>query len=208
MKKAQTEIISAVIIVVIALGLFTFGYFYLKPILEKKQDTVIVERVHAAFDQLSSTSLPTKIETISKLGGEDVFNLDVSGVWLLNEAENSIQFSFLSRVTKLAEGIGWISLTQGASCPPSIGVVGTDKASVVCARADKFVDRYNLTYKIWYRGLEEPITGRQYLIKLIKHPAGVLRSTSKLIRIFKGRVSEEVIGGKTLISTEVKILLV
>lgn len=208
MKKGQAEIISAILIILIALTLLSVGYFYLRPILEKRKDTAIVERVKNAFDQSSSVSLPTKIESVAKLGGEEVFSLDVSGAWILNEIEDSIQFSFLSKVTNIAENIGWISLTSGASCPPSKGTVGIDRISVVCVRADKIGDRYNITYKVWYRVLEEPITGRQHKIDLIKHPAGTTYSTSKSLKIIKGETRETIVNGKTLILTEVKILLV
>jgi hypothetical protein len=211
MKKAQVQLVSAVLIVTIALVVFSVGYRYLKPLMEKKEDTRRVDRVDEAFDQLNPSSLPSKIETISKLGGEESFSLNVDGLWTLNESQNYIQFSFLSMVTNLDEKAGWISLTTGANCsdePPPNGIVGIDKISVVCAKAERMAGKYQITYRLWYRNLTDVVTGLLYKISLEKDPAGRLQTTSKSFVISKGDVEKIVVDDQTLIVTKVKIRLV
>jgi len=208
MKKGQADIITAVIILILAISLFGIGYRYIKPMLEKRQDEAMVERVRNAFDPSNPSSLSSKIENVAKLGGEDTFTLDVNGFWELNEDEDSISFKFNSKVTDIASDVGWISLTERESCPPSSGIVGSDKISVVCAKAEKVGERYEITYKIFYRELVDPITNRIYKIDLVKHEAGVLTSGGKTVKIVRGRESSSIRDSKTLISTEIKILLV
>lgn len=211
MKKAQVPLISAVLIVTIALAIFGIGYQYLKPLMEKKEDTRRVEMVKQAFDQIDPSSLPSKIESISKLGGEESFTLNVKGLWTLNESQNYIQFSFLSKVTNLDEEAGWISLTAGVACsddPPPSGTVGIDRISVVCAKAERAGGRYQLTYRLWYRNLIDVVTGLQYKISLEKDPAGRLQTTSKSFVISKGDVEEVVVDDQTVIVTKIKIRLV
>jgi hypothetical protein len=208
MRKGQADIITAVIILILAISLFSLGYRYIKPMLEKRQDEAMVERVRNAFDQSNPSSLSSKIESVSKLGGEDTFTLDINGFWELNESEDSISFKFNSKVTDIAAGLGWISLTEGESCPPSSGTVGSDKISVVCAKAEKVGETYEITYKIFFRELEDPITNRIYKIDLVKHEAGVLTSGRKTVKIVRGSESVTTRDSKTLISTEIKILLV
>lgn len=215
--KAQVDIISAVIIIAIAIGLTATAYTWGIPLIQKRQHEALAEKVHNSFDQNKINSLPSKIEFIAKTSGaEETFTLDVNGVWILYPADctsppdcNSIEFTFLSKASKVAVG-QWSSLTPGANCTPPIdsGILGKDKSSVVCARADRLQDIYNVTYKIYYRELfEESDVNKGYKINLIKDDRGSFNSTSKSIRILRGDVKTEPIGGKTLIITEIKILL-
>lgn len=206
--KAQADIISAVIIIIIAIGLTGTAYTWGIPLIQKRQHEALADRVYNSFDQNKVNSLPSKIEFVARTSGaEETFTLDVDGVWILSPSENSIQFTFLSKASKVAVG-QWSSLTPGATCPPSNGTLGKDKSSVVCARADITHDIYNITYKIYFRTLfEETNANKGYKINLVKDPRGSLNTTSKSIRISRGDIRTETTGDKTLIITEVKILL-
>jgi hypothetical protein len=206
MLKAQADIISAVIIITIAIGLVYTAYSWGLPLIQKKQDAALAERVFNYFNQKNENSLPNKIEYIAKNRGEETFTLDANGIWIINQDEDSISFTFFSRASNIAVG-DWISLTTGVKCSstgiePSTGIVG-DKPSVVCARADLLQDGYNITYKVWFRQLNETGGERGYKINLLKHPGGPSSSTGKYVRIFYDRVYQE----QTLIITEIKILL-
>jgi hypothetical protein len=204
MSKAQVDIVSAIIIIIIAIGLVSSAYLWGLPLIQKRQDAALVERVSNYFSQKNENSLPNKIERIANTGGEDTFTLDVNGLWVLDPSENSISFTFFSRVSNIGSA-AWVSLTTAASCPPSVGTLGIDKPSVVCARADTLADGYNITYKIWFRQLDESGGARGYKIKLVQHPTSPLTSTGKSVRIFRGDIST-VPGVQTLIITEIKIL--
>ena len=183
--KAVSPILSAILIITISLTLFTVGYNWLRPILEKRQDMIKVERVKAVFDPLNPSSLPAKIEYLAKFGGEDRLSLDVKGIWILDEKEESIEFVFFSKVSPVAPAKGWIPLT-GVNCTnPPLGEVGVDVPSVVCARADKFASGYNITYKVLFRKLKDAISGTIYQINLQKHPFGNNISTGKTLRMFR-----------------------
>lgn len=208
MRKSQADIVSAVIIIVITLSLLSTAYFWGLPLIQKRQDTAIAERVGSHFNQNNANSLPNRIEDVAKVGGETTFNLDVDGLWILDENQDTLQFTFLSRVSNIAANAGWISLTSGASCPPSTGTVGQDKLSVICARSDTVANNYNITYRIWYRTLNESGGDKAHRIDLLQHSASAPTSTGKNVRIFEGDIRQELIAGQTLIITEVKILLV
>lgn len=212
MKKAQTEIISAVIIVIIALGLMSAAYFWGFPLIQKRQDSAIVDRSYSYFDQGNSNSLPNVIESIANSRGEKTFFVDTKGIWILNEDENYIQFTHLSKVSKFAMDTEHpIALTPGTQCTPqpSNGTLGLDKSAVVCVRADTIGDQINITYKIWFRELwENPYsdTGKGYRIDLKK--AGQVSSTQKNIKISFSDTGEIPVGEKTLITREIEILLI
>jgi hypothetical protein len=206
MLKAQADIISAIIIIIIAIGLVSSAYLWGLPLIQKKQDEALVKRVSNYFDQKNENSLSSKIEFIADNGGEDTFNLDVDGLWVLDPNENSMSFTFFSRVSDIGSA-AWISLT-GIDCPPSTnGIIGTHQPSVICARADILANGYNITYKIWFRQLDESGGARSYKIKLLNYqnPGSLtaVTSTSKSIRIFRGSINTTT---QNLIITEIKIL--
>lgn len=214
MIKAQSDIISAVIILIIALGLMSAAYFYGLPLIQKRQDTSLVERSYSYFNQGNTNSLPNVIETIANNGGEKTFDVNVKGIWILNEDKNYIEFTHMSKVSKFAVDTPYpISLTSGAQCAPqpTNGTLGLDKASVVCVQASRIGDQINITYRVWFRDLyENPYsdTGKGYKIVLKKHESGVASSTEKSIRIFFSDTKQNIVNGKTLITKEIKILLI
>lgn len=209
--KAQADIVSAVIIVIIALSLVSTAYMWGLPLIQKKQDTAIVERVSNAFSPDNVNSITKKIESVANRGGEETFTLDVDGLWILypydaNTVENnSIQFAFSSRVTNVGVDKGWIPLSSGNI---GIGTLGLDDSSVVFGRADSAGSFYNITYKSWFRELDESST-KGYKINLLVDERGSDKSTGKTVRISRAKDPySQTVGGKTLIITEIKILLV
>jgi len=228
-SKAQVDVISAILIVLIALGLTATAYTWGLPLIQKRQDTAVVERIASHFDQNNANSLPSRIEFVANNGGEQAFTLDANGVWLLNPCPaqelpscspkqnatefNSIEFTFFSKVTdvsdKDAEGkpIGFISKTPGASCPPSAGILGKDKSSAVCVKSKQSQDGYEITYKIWFRELDETAGTRGFKIDLTKHEGSSYTSVGKTIRISRQSTNQVPAAGKTLIIPEIKILL-
>lgn len=230
-SKGASEVLSAVLIVILAIGLVATAYTYGLPLIQKRQDTTIVDRVESSFNQGNANSLPSRIETVANTGGSSVFNLDVQGRWRLfpcNEKDsfgnfrrgcvdlgaeslnnNTIEFSFISRVTDIAADSGWVSLTSGAACPPSAGILGKDKASVVCARADTLGGGdFSIVYRVYFRELIDPSLKSAFKINLMVDPASSTLSTGKTVRAtFDSRASDVIRGLNTVITT-VKILLV
>lgn len=207
MSKAQVEIISVVIIIIIAMGLVSSVYMWGLPLIQKQQDAALAERVSNYFSQRNEQiSLPGKIEYVANNGGEETFSLDVNGLWALDPTEDSISFTFFSRASNIGKS-DWISLTSGAGYPPpSSGTIGIDKPSAVYAKADTLGSGYNITYKIWYRQLNESSGIRGYKINLASYQPGLLTSTGKSARISLGNITTINTGSQTLIITEIKVL--
>jgi hypothetical protein len=212
-RKAQGDIISAVILVVIALGLVGTVYTWGMPLIEKQQGKAVVERLYSYFDKGNANSLPRIIEDVANNGGEKTFYSTIEGLWALNEysalgySNNSLQFLMRSKISNIGTNIGWVSLSGDAACPPEIGILGTGKSTVVCARADSVENGYEIVYRLWLRELDEGGGNRGYKINLVRHESGPLASSGKSLRISRGNIQTVTQGSKTLIITEVKILL-
>lgn len=210
--KSQSDIISAVVIVIIAMSLVSSAYFWGIPLIQKSQHQAMIERAYKYFDINNVNSLPGIIGYVAKYGGEQNFQSDIDGIWFLyvydspSQEKNSIQFTFFSKTTNIANDVGWIPLST--SNTQQIGNVGIDEPIVVFGRADKTADGFNITYKVWLRELEEsPTKGYRYVL-LSKSPSGPFTSSGKTVRISRGSVYSQVEGSKTLIITEIKILLI
>lgn len=207
MNKGQADILSMSIILAISISLFSVAYIWGVPLIQKYQSRATVTRVSSYFDQNNANSLPSEIEYVANNGGEKTFISAVDGLWQINEDDDSIAFSFFSKVTNIASG-DWRALTYGTgtTCPPSYGLVGPDRVSVVCAKADAAGNGYNVTYKIWFRELNET-TASGFKIDLIKQ-SGVTASTStgKSIKIsFVERTAEMPYYDRTLSVSKVMI---
>lgn len=212
--KAQADIISAIIIIVLALGLVGTAFLWAKPIIQKRQDTTLVERALKSFDRSNVNSITSKIESVARNEGEDTFTIDVDGLFVIHPSteigpeNNSLQFSITSSVTNVAEGRDWVAISSGNTNP--VGILGVDDPSVVFGRADTISgDLKNVTFKSWFRVLNDTSTNTGYKIALIKHEASPISSSAKNIRIiFDGR--EQLFDPQlrqNLITTKIKILL-
>jgi len=231
--KAQQDIISVVMIITVALGLVSTAYLWGVPLLKKRAYESIVNRIYeSAFNSNNQNSLVKKIEYVAKYGGEQTFSLELGGegsfadvnwVWKLypcadptvsvcsctspscSSENNTIQLSFLSQATNIAAGQGWIPNT----CGSSPGLVSEDP-SIVCGKAETSGDGFELVYKIWFRELDEnPADPNTRAYKYVLYaPTGVTSSVGKTVRISKGDITSQIVNGKTLITTEIKIFLV
>lgn len=207
--KGQSDIIAAIIVVVIAIGLlsvaFTFGF----PYIQKNQDKALDERVQAFFDIANSNSLPAKMKSVANNGGKDVIKLDVAGVMKLEPATNSMSFSFQSRVASKAVG-KVVSLT-GDACPPANGIIGVNDPVVVCVET-YLTDGgfYNVTYRMYARELEDAQQKNGFKINMLQHESGtqMVSGSSPTVRIEFFERTPTVAGSKNLVNTDIKILLV
>ena len=206
MLKGQTDIISAIIVLVIAVGLVGTAYTWGIPLIQKQQDTALVDRVASYFN--SDNSLQKKIIFVATNGGEITFSEDVAGLWQLipnntvSVDNNSISFSFFARVSNIAIG-QWVSL-NGVPCPAQSGTI-SEEPYALCAKADSAPNGFNIIYKVQFRPLQSGTQG--YAIYLLQHPSGLLSSTSKVLRIQRGDSYSADVNGQDLIITEIKILL-
>ncbi|MEM5790539.1 MAG: hypothetical protein QXP77_00575, partial [Candidatus Aenigmatarchaeota archaeon] len=154
MKKAQVDIISAIIIVIIALTLFSAAYFWGMPLIQKRQDTALVERAFKYFDPKNPNSIGRRIEYVANFGGEQTFSIDLDGIWILkqfndvSEENNSLLFTISSKISNVAPNFGWVPFSSNIQ---EIGKLGLDDPSVVFERADSSGGRYDITLRVWFR---------------------------------------------------------
>lgn len=207
--KAQADVITAVIIILLAAALTTSAYLWGMPLVQKRQEVAMVEKVASYFDRENSNSLVKKIEYVAKNGGEETFTSEVNGIWELYPYDfsgfqnNSIEFMFRSKATNIAPDMGWIPFKTSSISSP--GYAGIDEASVVLAKAESSGDAFLLRYRIWLRSLIAD--GKTYEIRLYpRNPSNPNASTANTIRISREGVPQ-FDPNNNLIITKIQILL-
>ncbi|MBI2546967.1 MAG: hypothetical protein HYW23_00790 [Candidatus Aenigmarchaeota archaeon] len=220
-RKGISTVVAAALIVVIALGLTSTAYIWGAPLIQKRQEASTTENVFNLFSQTNQNSLPEIIEDVASNRGVKTFGVNGNGVWKLNVAENSIEYLFSSKTSNVAaDTVNPVSLTPGVQCTgtspylespsPSTGTLGQDSSSVVCVKATTQGDTFAIRYKIWFREVDDnPFSPTQgYQIILEKDPTGLVTSTGSIVKITYDDTAQQTIGGKTLITKKIKILLI
>ena len=221
LRKGISTVVSAVLIVVIVLGLSGTAYIWGTPLIQKRQEASVTENVFTLFSQTNQNSLPKMIEDVANNKGVKTFKINTDGIWKLNQNEDSIEFTFTSKTSNIAAGTAFpISLTSGVQCTgtdpypnypsPKNGTLGKDSASVVCVKSTQG-DVFTITYKIWFRELyDNPFSpsANGFKIDLIQDPAGLATSTGRTVGITFLDSATETTASITLIKKQIKILLV
>jgi len=199
--KGVSELVSAVLVVLIAIALVAMAYTWGLPLIQKMQSRSVTERVAGYFDPNNANSLQRKITNVASRGGEDVFSIDVDGIWMMST--NSIQFTFFSKATNIGTG-GWVPISADNCASPLDPAYLGSNSFVTCARADPIADGYNITYQVWFRKLIDPSDPTRNTTQMIELDAvGPTTSTGKTVRISRGDVTTT----QGLTITKVKILL-
>ncbi|MFH0711084.1 MAG: hypothetical protein V1944_00745 [Candidatus Aenigmatarchaeota archaeon] len=202
--KGQTDIISAVIIFIISLGLVSTAYLWGIPLIQKRQDTALIDRVGKSFDRNNANSLEKKIESVANNGGSDTFVGDTNGIWYYNSSDNSIQFSFTAKTSKIATGVDWVAISSGNT--NTSGELGIDDSFIIFGKADiAGAGQYNITYKVQFRTLWDSTHTKSFRIDL-KNDSPSPYILGKYMKISRGNVGPDP-ANNNLIITEIKLLL-
>ena len=196
--------VSAILIVLVMLAIVGGIYPWASSVIQKKKDSKTVEDVYGFFQKLDST-----IIDIARNGGEESLELKVPGLIKVypnglpnNPLNNSIIFIFQSRVSNVAGTTEWIPLnTPNANIT---GTLGIDKPGVIMANSTVGNNNIDIWYRLWYRELRDPETGKTYKINITTADQDVKSTSYGFLRIQKlGSTTF----GDNLITTEINIIV-
>ena len=202
MRKGQSQMVSALMVVLISLGILGAVFPWASSVIQKKKDAKSVEDVYSFFQKLDYT-----IINIARNGGEESLELKVPGkinVYpesLDSTLNNSIIFEFQSKVSNVAESESWIPLnTPNANTSATLGI---DKPGVISGKSTLDDSEIIVYYRLWFRELEDKTTGNIYKISLTTSEDNEKESTQGFFRV--QRLSSSQTGN--LIKTQVNIIV-
>jgi len=202
--KAQSQVISIIIIVAIALGTIALVLPWTYGMIQKKKDMKSLDDVYYFFQYLDET-----IRDVANNGGEETLILETPGAFTVypessnSPFNNSIVFNFTSKVSNIAQG-DWIPLNT-----PNMNVtatLGIDTHSVIFGKAKKVGDQLSIEYRIWYRELYDAY-GDGYAIHFNTTGNNIKTSTSGFLRVQRLGTKEINVAGKDLTITEIYIIV-
>ena len=203
MRKGQSQMVSALMIVLISLGILGAVFPWASSVIQKKKDTRSVEDVYNFFQKLDST-----IINIARNGGEESLEIKIPGkINVYPESypdltlNNSIVFEFQSKVSNVASSTNWIPLnTPNSNTSATLGI---DKPGVIFGKSILGDKNIIINYRLWFRELEDKATGNIYKISITTSDDIEKESTQGFFRI--QRLSSSQIGN--LIKTQVNIIV-
>jgi len=199
MRRGQVQVVSVVVVILIALGALALVLPWTYGMIQKKKDMKSLDDVYNFFQTLDET-----IRNIAKSGGEQTLSLKVPGKFTVYPESanslhnNSIIFIFSGKVSNIAPG-GWIPLnTPNTNENATLGV---DTSSVIFCNATQIGDSMLIQYKLWYRTLTDT-TGKGYKIVLNTTNNEIKSTTTGFLRI--QRLGS---GGTTLTITQINVIV-
>jgi len=208
--KAQSEIVGYLLLFIVGIGLVSTAIMWGIPLIHKKEDAKKLDDVYNFFILLNN-----EIKNVAKSGEEKTLSFPVDGVivlypWNYSGIENnSIVFSFPSKVSTVAVDKGWIPITTANVKDSPYSILGIDQPSVIFVSSSAEGEYYRVSYKLWFRGLYEPDTGKTHKIILVREDrsSNSYSTTSRVISLKRGGTYSKDINGETYMLTEVVIIL-
>jgi len=201
MGKGQSQVVSALIIILVSLTILATVFPWAVSVIQKKKDTKTVDDVYNFFEKLDSA-----IVDIARNGGEESLELTTPGKITVypesypNMINNSIIFEFTSKVSNVADTGDWISLTGNLN---STATLGFDRSGVIFGKSTIDDDEITVQYRVWFRELKDETTGNIYKISLTTSGDVEKESTQGFFRL--QRLSSTQVGN--LIKTQVNIII-
>jgi hypothetical protein len=203
-KLGQTQIVSVLLIIVIALGAVSTVVPWANNMIQKKKDAKNVDDIYNFFQTLDSA-----IRNIAENGGEESLTLKVPGKFsiypsaVVSSFNNSIVFVFNSKVSNIAVG-DWIPLNtanENLTAP-----LGLDPSGVILGKAEiKEGNIIEIQYRLWYRELIDTLSNQRY--KIVINPTESIEKniTTGFMRI--QRLNSYYIPSQSLTITEINIIV-
>jgi hypothetical protein len=198
--KAQTQVISVILILGIAMAAIAAILPWSMSMIQKRKDAKAVDDAFNFFILLDA-----KIRNIAQNGGEEALELKVPGKITVypstvnEENSNSINFLFTSKVSNIAPG-QWLCLSTNCN---ETATLGSDSYGVIMGKATREGDYITIEYKLWYRQLLDREKNQRYKIILNTTNNDIKASNSGYIRIQKLRSYAT----QSLTITEINIII-
>ncbi|MDY6789537.1 MAG: hypothetical protein SVV03_06275 [Candidatus Nanohaloarchaea archaeon] len=191
-RKAQSGVVTAVIIAGILVAGISSAYTWGLPILRKQQDTEKLKSTLGTFEKLSN-----EIQKVARRGGSSKIEFDVGdGILKVNISDNAVVYSTITSAAYVSTQ-EWVPLNENdlngieeVGLESRTGTLGRDKPGIIIGKADLQGDEYRTEYRLEYRQLHDPGAESTQLIELEKQ--GNLQVTGGQHQIIVEKGGEEI----------------
>ena len=177
MKKAQTQVVTLVLISGIVIALAGAAYMWGKPMMEKRATiTQFTSAVHFMED-LDRKIVELARTCVTPGACEDSLTLPINGLISVDSGRNTITYEFVITQPLITEG--WIPLNTG-----NTGEVASygETPGIINMTGSRSGGAYKLKFELHYRELYNNEQGKGYKIKLQGKGTG----TNKIFITYSG----------------------
>lgn len=205
-RKAQTQIISAILITGIVLGVVSVSYLWGVPLIQKSQTNTQI-----TIAENLMTNIQKAIDDVVQTGTQKSILVNLDGKLEVSEDQNSIFYTITTKGLGIMAG-DWIPLNdqnmfgiQGTTENQSVGVVGVNKAGVIIAKSIVAGDQYQTIFRLAYRELDDMETKEGHLVQIKEVGNNIATGGQKNLIIKREDILQSETpsksGGKLLITT-------
>ncbi len=207
--RAQTTIISSILLVGIVMGLVGTTYMWGKPMFDKSSSISSYEYSKTKLMEIKKAAVTaSKTKDAQQSIPVDTTNLAISieaGDYAKNESSilsvhnNAIDFTQTLGMP-LVQSDAWIFVDPEEDNGNFIGSMGSDSAGVLLARSDGA----NTITRLWFRDLYDPTTGKYYRINLTAGGSTAASGGQNKITLKSLGTAEVSISGQSYILTNMQ----
>lgn len=206
--KGQTQLVSVIIIILIALGVVALVLPWSMTMIQKKKDMKTIDDTYNFFITLDET-----IRNVANNGGEESLSLKAEGKIKVypelssSYLNNSIVFEFEGLVSNIAKcqlspEQCWIPLNTPNM--NATGTLGLDSPSVIFGQTIQDGNKLNIKYRLWYRELNNTY-GNKY--KIVLNTSGNTDKSTNVGFMRIRRLGSREIPAESLTITEINIIV-
>lgn len=153
--KAQAQIMSAVLLTGIIIGLIGVAYIWGGPMIQKQKDVVKLKNMETFMKNLNK-----QIKDVAKHGGTDKITATLPGYFEVkdNGINDIIIMKFETVGSVIEPGREIVLVGEDKKMEKPIG----NEPGVIVEKAKKINSKYHITLKLFYRNL----TGQEYKYKI------------------------------------------
>ena len=162
--KAQTPVLSYVLVLGIVMASVSAAYLWGVPLLKKGEASSKVELAKNSMLQLKK-----EVDAVVTGGGQRSITMDLYGLMFVSEPDNSVYYSLYTERAPYTLNV-WIPLTasnmfgvNGTQEENSTALLGMDEPSVLLVRVERAGDGFLVTYRLALRELDDSETATGYL---------------------------------------------
>lgn len=210
-NKAQTEIVSTLLIIGVSIATVSVAYLWGVPLVQKGQSTGQLQASEAIMAQIAGA-----ISDIIQNGGQKSISLELEGPLEVSDADNAVIYTILTKRAGVASN-EWTPMndddTFGIAGTPqeqNVGVYGSDKDGVIIARASPADSGFFTEYRLVYRELDDTATKEGQLVVISapgnnkvlsgKHTLTISREAPSISAIAQSRLEGRLTTTKVLLT--------
>ena len=182
-RKAQTNVVSAVIITGLLAAAILTVYTWGVPMLQKQED---ISNIDVALEDMKA--IAENVEVVANKGGSRYSRMEIDGLLEVNPANNSFVYNTKSSKAYVATE-KWVNLRENdmrgipGIMPDDYGIKGSDNAGVIIGKAEESGNRYMTIFKLFFRELVDINSKRGYQINLTMEGPKTAQSGKRKVKV-------------------------